>query len=80
MISAAIDTGALLKMLYTSLGAGIAVTVVFSLAILGATRSSDLRRDGRTATAIAYAALAGVGLILAAAIVVYGVILVAHKS
>jgi hypothetical protein len=80
MIAAAIDTGALLKMLYTSLGAGVAVTVVFSLAILGATRSSDMRRAGHTAPAIAYAALAGVGLILAAAIVVYGVFVVTHKS
>lgn len=80
MIAAAIDTGALLKMLYTSLIAGVAVTVVFSLAILGATRSSDMRRAGRTSAATAFAALAGVGLILAAGIVVYGVTLVAHKS
>jgi hypothetical protein len=80
MIHAAIDSGALLKMLYSSAIAGVTVTVVFSLAILGATRSSEMRRAGRTGAATAYAALAGVGLLAAAAIAVYGVILVAHKS
>ena len=80
MITAAIDSGALLKMLYSSAIAGVAVIVVFSLAILGATRSSDMRRAGRTGAATAYAALAGAGLILAAAIVAYGVFLVARKS
>jgi hypothetical protein len=80
MITAAIDSGALLKMLYSSAIAGVAVTVVFSLAIRGATRSSDMRRAGRSGAATAYAALAGAGLILAAAIVAYGVFLVARKS
>jgi hypothetical protein len=80
MIPAAIDTAALLKMLYSSLIAGVSLAIIFSLAILGTTRSTEKRRAGHTGAAIAYAALGGIGLILAAAIVVYGVILVAHKS
>jgi hypothetical protein len=80
MIVAAIDSGALLKMLYSSAIAGVAVTIVFALAILGATRSGDMRRAGRAGAATAYAALAGIGLMIAAAVVVYGVILVARKS
>jgi len=80
MIAAAINTGALLKMLYTSLLASVAIAVIFSLAILGATRSSDMRRARRTRPATAYAALAGAGLILTAAIIAYGLILVANKS
>jgi hypothetical protein len=75
-----IDGGALVKMLYASLAAGVGVAVVFSLAILGATRSSDLRREGRDGAATAFAALAAVGLVLAVAIVVYGLVLVVHKS
>ena len=80
MISALIDTGALAKMLYSSLIAGVSIAVVFSIAILGATRSGDMRRAHRARAATAYTALAALGLILTAAIVVYGLILVARKS
>ncbi len=80
MIAGLIDTGALLKLLYSSLAAGVSVSVVFSLAILGATRSSDMRRSGRSAAASAYAALTVVALIVAAGIVVYGLVLMARKS
>lgn len=77
---ASIDVAALAKMFYSSLAAGVGVAIVFSIAIFGATRSSDMRRSGRSGAATAYAALGVVGLILAAGIVVYGLILVAHKS
>jgi hypothetical protein len=76
---AAIDTSALLKMLYASLLAGVGIAVVFSLAIFGATRSGDMRRANRAGAATAYAVLAGVGFVLAGAIVVYGLILVGRK-
>ncbi|MGI8863173.1 MAG: hypothetical protein ACR2JH_02040 [Solirubrobacteraceae bacterium] len=79
MRTALIDTGALLKLLYASLAAGVSVAVVFSLAVLGVTRSSDMRRSGRGAAASAYAALAVLALVLAAAIVVYGLVLMARK-
>ena len=80
MTAAAINSGALLKMLYSSLLAAVSVAAIFSLAILGAARSSEMRRARRNGAATGYAALAGVGLILTTAIVVYGLILVAHKS
>jgi hypothetical protein len=77
----AASTGdALLKMAYSSLLAGVGVTVIFSVAILGITRSSDMRRAGRRVAGTAYAALAAVGLLLSTGIVVYGLFLVAHKS
>ncbi len=79
MNAALIDTGALLKMLYASLIAGVSIAVVFSVAILGATRSSDLRRARRGRAAAAYAVLAVIGLMLSAAIVAYGLILVTSK-
>jgi hypothetical protein len=70
----------LLRMFYSSLVAGVAISVVFSLAILGAVRSSDMRRSGRSTAATAYAVLAACGLVISAGLVVYGLILVAHKS
>lgn len=80
MTAALIDTGALAKVAYVSLLAGVVVAVVFSLAIFGATRSSDMRRDGRQVAATAYAALAVLAGATAAGIVVYGLVLMAHKS
>ena len=79
MIRAAIDTTALLKLFYSSLLAGVGVAIVFSVAILGVTRSSDMRRENRTGAATIYAVIAAVGLLVAMAIVVYGLILVARK-
>ena len=80
MISALIDTHTLLKMLYASVLAGVSVAVVFSLAVLGATKSNDMRRAGRHGAASAYAALLAVALVLAAGIVIYGLVLVTRKS
>ncbi len=71
---------ALLKMIYSSLSVGVGVAVVFSMAIFGAVRSSDMRRSGRGTAASAYAALSACGLVISAAVVVYGLILVGHKS
>jgi hypothetical protein len=80
MIAAAVNTHALLKMAYSSLPAGVGVAVIFSVAILGVARSSGMRREHRTVATVAYTALAAAGLLLAAAIVIYGLALVAHKS
>ena len=80
MTGAAIDTAALVKMLYTSLAACIGVAVIFSTALLGVIRSADMRRANRPGAAFAYGALAAVGGALAAAIVVYGITLIAHKA
>jgi hypothetical protein len=78
--AAAIASNALLKMLYSSLIAGIGISLVFSVAIYGAVRASELRRDHRPNAAIAFGALAACALAASGAIVVYGVYLVAHKS
>jgi hypothetical protein len=80
MSAAAIDFGALAKMLYSAVAAGISVALIFSIVILGSVRSIDMRRAGRGTAAAAYAALATVGVVLVAGVVVYGLILVAHKG
>jgi hypothetical protein len=74
-----VDTSALLKVVYSSLLAGVGVAAVFSLAIYGATRSSDMRRSGRAGAATAFAVLAVAGAFGSVAAIVYGLILVAHK-
>jgi hypothetical protein len=80
MIAGLIDTHALLKMLYSSLAAGVGVAVVFSVAVHGVIRSTDMRRSHRAVAAAAYAALAAVGLLLAVSAVIYGLVLVARKT
>jgi uncharacterized membrane protein YidH (DUF202 family) len=80
MTVATIASNALLKMLYSSLIAGIGISLVFSIAIYAGVRSSERRRDNRPNAAIAYGALAACALAVSGAIVVYGVYLVAHKS
>lgn len=68
------------KLIVASLGAGIGVAVVFSVAVLGVTRSGDLRRERRSGPAAAWGVLGLVGLVLSAGLVVLGIFLVAHKS
>ncbi len=80
MIQAAIDTAALLKMLYSSLLASITTAVIYSTTVLGAVRAIDKRRANQNVAAAAYGALATVGLLLATGIIVYGLTLVTRKS
>jgi hypothetical protein len=75
-----IDGGALVKVLYTSVLAGVSVAVVFALAIFGATRAGDMRRAGRPDRATGYAALGMVALVASIAIAVIGLVLVTRKS
>ncbi len=79
MITASINGGALLKMLYSSLIAGVSVAVVFSLAVLGAAQAGEMRRERRGAASIAFGALAVIALLVSAGIVVYGLILLTRK-
>lgn len=79
MIATIVDWAALRDVVVASLAAGVGVTVVFSLAILGLTRFADTRRDGRVVEAWAYAGLAVLGLAVSATAVVYGIILMTSK-
>jgi hypothetical protein len=55
--STIVDWNTLGKVALASLVSGVGVTVVFSLAIVGAARFEDMRRDGRAIEAGAYAVL-----------------------
>jgi uncharacterized membrane protein YhaH (DUF805 family) len=69
-----------LVVIWVSAAAGVGVTAVFAVALLGATKAVDLRRVGQTGAAGVYAALMVVAGGAVAAAVVYGVIVMTQKS
>jgi hypothetical protein len=75
-----VDWNTLGKVVVASLAAGVGVTVVFSLAIVGAARFADMRRDGRSLEATGYAVLLAVSLAVVAAAVTLGIVVMAKKS
>ena len=56
------------------------MTIFVSLAILGATRAADARRDGDTLDAVIYSALFLLGLAACAAAVVLGIVVMTAKD
>lgn len=79
MLATIVDTQALLKTVVASAVAGVGVTFIFSLAILGASRFVELSRDSRPAAAIAFGALGVVALLAAVAAVTVGIIVMTRK-
>jgi hypothetical protein len=74
-----IDSEALLKTVAASAVAGLAITLIFSLAIYGATRFVELSGDERFAAAGAAAALAVVSLVAFVAAVTVGIVVMVDK-
>jgi hypothetical protein len=79
VLATVVDTQALLKTVAAAFVAGVGVTLIFSLAILGAARFADLNRDRRPVAAVAFGALAIVALVAAAAAVTIGIIVMTRK-
>ena len=79
MLATVVDTGALLKTVAVAFIAGVGVTLIFSLAILGATRFAELNRDDRPVAAASFGALAVIALAAAAAAVTIGIIVMTTK-
>jgi hypothetical protein len=79
MIGTIVDTTTLLQLVGASLVAAVGVTAAFSLAILGATRFSDLRRDGRSAEAAVFGVLTALALAACLGAIVYGIVLIQTK-
>ena len=80
LASSIVDWKTLGKVILWSFATGVGITVVFSLAILGASRFADMRRDGRAIEATGYAVLMAVALAVVAAAVVVGIVVMAKKS
>jgi hypothetical protein len=79
IIAKVIDGHAAWQAVWTAAVAGVGVTIVFSLAVLGATRSTDMRRDDRPGQAAAFAVLALLGLAATLGAVVYAITLITTK-
>jgi hypothetical protein len=79
-VTAAIDTRALLELIWAAPLAVLAVTVSWGLVINGVTRAADARRDGRVGLAGAYAVVAVAGGALFAAAVVFGLVIMLRKG
>jgi hypothetical protein len=76
-----VDWATLGEVVLYSLAAGVGVAVCFSLAIVGATRFTERLRDGGTGVAaIAYAALATLGMAATVAAVVIGIVVMTSKG
>jgi multisubunit Na+/H+ antiporter MnhE subunit len=79
MLATIVDWQTLGEVALASLVAGVGVAVAFSLALVGATRMAEMRRDGRALEAGAYAALMILALAGSAAAVAFGVIIMTTK-
>ena len=79
MLASIVDWETLGQVAVASFVAVVGVSLAFSLAILGATRMVDMRRDGRAIEAGAYAALMILALVASGAAVVFGVIVMTTK-
>lgn len=78
-LAAIADTDSLLQVVIWSLLAGVGLTFVFSLGIVGVARADDLRRSGRSSAATGYVILAIVAGLLVLAAVVEAIIVMTSK-
>lgn len=79
LLATVVDTSALAKVVLYSLVGAIGVTTAFSLAILGAVRFADMRRDDRSIEAGAFALLAAVATAASLGAVVIGIVVMMSK-
>jgi cation transporter-like permease len=77
-IAEILDVGDLVSVIWTSIVAGIAVCVVFSLAIVGFARATD-SRERRGVVVAGYFAMAILAFGAVMALVVFGVIVMTSK-
>ena len=78
-LATVVDTKALLKTVAASLVAGVGVTAMYAVAIFGATRFAELRRDERVAAAAAAGFLAVIALVTCVAAIALGIVIMTQK-
>ena len=79
MLATVIETKELLQTVVASLVAGIGVTAAFAILVYGVTRSADMVRDDRPVAATAAGALAVLALLIVAAAIVLGIVVMTQK-
>jgi uncharacterized membrane protein YhaH (DUF805 family) len=79
MLATVVDFDALWQTIWTAAVAGVGVVVVYSLAVLGASRSLDMQRARRGGRSAAYGVLALLGAAGTLAAVAFGIALITRK-
>jgi hypothetical protein len=74
-----LETKNLLETVAASVIAGLGVTIIFSIAVYGATRFADLSRDQRPAAAAAAIATALLAFAACIAVMVVGIVVMTSK-
>jgi hypothetical protein len=77
---AAIDTEALLELMWAAPLAVATVPVAYGLLVNGVVRAAEARRDGRALAASAFVAVAIAGAALFAAAIVFGLTVIISKD
>jgi len=77
---ATVKAGDIFEVVWVSLAAGVFVSTVFSLVVLGSARSAEARRAGGGAIAILWGTLAVVAFAAFAGAVVFGVHIMLSKA
>jgi hypothetical protein len=79
IVATIIETKNLIETVIYATVAGIGVTAIFSVAIWGAARFTDLSQEERRPAAAAAAGVAGVALLAVLAAIVFGVVVMTSK-
>jgi hypothetical protein len=77
---AAIDFKGLGQVIWVSAVVGVAVTVLYSVAIFSFGKAGEARRSGQGGVSVAYSALAAVALLVFAGSVVLGLVVMFKKD
>jgi hypothetical protein len=79
-VLAVVKASDIVEVVWVSLVAGVLVCFAYALVVLGTARSSDARRNGNSAAALAFGTLAVIALGACLAAVVFGVHIMLTKS
>jgi hypothetical protein len=79
MLATVVDTKELLQTVVAALVAGVGITLIFCVAILGAARFADMNREGRPLAAAAFGTLAVVGVLAFLGAIAVGIVVMTTK-
>jgi hypothetical protein len=77
--SSVVDWSGILEVIWAASLAGVGVTAAFGFTILGATRASELSREGKVLSAGLYGALGVLAFAVVIASVVFGIVVMTTK-
>ena len=75
-----VDWGELFDVIWAALVGGIGVTAAFAVALYGAVRAADARRNGTMVLAVGYWTLMALAMALVLASIVFGVVVMTAKD